>query len=264
MKPDDAPFQALPFPRERLLMVDGGRVARARHTIHGLVEFDITATREALRAYRGRTGEPVSFTAFFLHCLGRAIDADRSMHAYRDWRRRLILFDDVDANVLFEVDVDGAKLIRPHILRGINHRSLKALEHEIRAFQAGHVASTESRFIKAFVRLPGCVRRLFLRTLLATPRLVKALYGTVMVSSLGMFGRANGWALPVPNHTLQITLGGTGEKPTVVNHRVQVRRMMSVTVSLDHDVVDGAPAARFIQRLKDLVESGDGLEAGPL
>jgi pyruvate/2-oxoglutarate dehydrogenase complex dihydrolipoamide acyltransferase (E2) component len=32
-----------------------------------------------------------------------------------------------------------------------------------------------------------------------------------------------------------------------------------VTISLDHDVVDGAPAARFTQCFKELVESGAGL-----
>ncbi len=31
---------------------------------------------------------------------------------------------------------------------------------------------------------------------------------------------------------------------------------MSVTLSFDHDIIDGAPAARFIQRLKKLVECG--------
>jgi pyruvate/2-oxoglutarate dehydrogenase complex dihydrolipoamide acyltransferase (E2) component len=31
---------------------------------------------------------------------------------------------------------------------------------------------------------------------------------------------------------------------------------MSVTVSFDHDIVDGAPAARFMQNLKKLVECG--------
>ena len=34
---------------------------------------------------------------------------------------------------------------------------------------------------------------------------------------------------------------------------------MSVTISFDHDIVDGAPAARLIQRLKDLIESAHGL-----
>ena len=64
----------------------------------------------------------------------------------------------------------------------------------------------------------------------------------------------------MPNHSLQLTLGGIGEKPGVVNGRVEVRKVMSVTVSFDHDVIDGAPAARFMHRLKKLIESGCGLD----
>jgi len=74
-----------------------------------------------------------------------------------------------------------------------------------------------------------------------------------------MFGTGSGWGIPVPNHSLQLTLGGIGEKPGVVDHRVEVRKYLSVTVSFDHDVIDGAPAARFIHRLKKLVENGDGI-----
>jgi len=45
----------------------------------------------------------------------------------------------------------------------------------------------------------------------------------------------------------------------VVEQRIEVRKYMSVTVSFDHDVIDGAPAARFIHRLKKLVEKGYAL-----
>ena len=38
--------------------------------------------------------------------------------------------------------------------------------------------------------------------------------------------------------------------------------MLSLTVAFDHDVVDGAPAARFVQRLVELIESGYGLAEG--
>ena len=65
-------------------MVDGGRMGRQKHTIHGLVEFDITQPREKIRQYRQNTGEALSFSAFFLYCLGKAIDEDRQMQAYRD------------------------------------------------------------------------------------------------------------------------------------------------------------------------------------
>jgi len=35
---------------------------------------------------------------------------------------------------------------------------------------------------------------------------------------------------------------------------------LSLTISFNHDIIDGAPAARFAQRLKDLIESGYGLD----
>ena len=250
----------LPYPRTRQLMVDGGRLARQKHTIHGLVEFDITGAREKIRHYRIRNGEPLSFSVFFLACLGKAIDADKQIHAYRNWRNQLVIFDEVDVNMLFEVDVDGQKTIRPHIIRGVNRKSLRELQAEIQAFQSGHQTSEEVKFIEWFVWLPGFIRRLFLRVLLKNPQLVKDYYGTVLLSSVGMFGRGSGWALPVPNHTLQLTLGGLAEKPGVVHHKIEVREYQSVTISFDHDVIDGAPAARFMQRLKRLVEKGYGLD----
>jgi hypothetical protein len=240
-------------------MVDGGRLGLQKHTVHGLVEFDITRAREAIHQYRVQKGEALSFSAFFLACLGKAIDLDRQMHAYRNWRNQLIIFDDVDVNMLFEVEVDGKKTIRPHILRGVNKKTFQEINTEIRAFQQGHQTSQESKFIEWFVRLPGFARRLFLWVLFKNPQLIKDYYGTVLVTSVGMFGMGSGWGIPVPNHTLQLTLGGIGEKPGVVDHRIEVRKYLSVTISFDHDIVDGAPVARFIQRLKKLIESGDGL-----
>jgi pyruvate/2-oxoglutarate dehydrogenase complex dihydrolipoamide acyltransferase (E2) component len=241
-------------------MADGGRMGLLKHTVHGLVEFDITQARETIRQHKAQTGEALSFSAFFLACLGKAIDQDKQMHAYRNWRNQLIIFDEVDVNMLFEVEVDGKKTIRPHIIRGVNKKGLREIHDEIRAFQSQHQSSQESKFIDRFVRLPGFIRRLFLWALFKNPHWIKEYYGTVLVSSLGMFGTGSGWGIPVPNHSLQLTLGGIGEKPGVVDHRIEVRKYMSVTVSFDHDLIDGAPAARFMHRLKKLVEKGYGLD----
>jgi hypothetical protein len=256
MKTKTDSYTIRPYPRTRLLMVDGGRMGLQKHTVHGLIELDITRARQTLRQHRVQTGEALSFSAFFLACLGRAIDADKQMHAYRDWRGRVILFDEVDVNMLFEVEAAGQKTIRPHLLRGVNRRSAHEIHAEIRAFQAGHESAPESKFIDRFVRLPGFVRRLFLWALFKDPYRIKEVYGTVLVTSVGMFGMGSGWGIPVPNHTLQLTLGGIAEKPGVVEGRIEVRKFLSVTVSFDHDLVDGAPAARFMQRLKELVERG--------
>ncbi len=243
-------------------MVDGGRLGLQKHTVHGLVEFDVTLAREAIRKQREQTGEGLSFSAFFLACLGQAVEMTKYMHAYRSWRNELVLFDEVDVNMLFEVEVGGEKTIRPHILRAVNKKTARELHEEIRAFQAGHASSREARFIDLFVRLPGFVRRLYLKILLMRPRMIKDLYGTVLVTSVGMFGTGGGWVIPVPNHTLQLSLGGIEKKPGVVDDRIEVREYLSVTISFDHDIVDGAPAARFAYRLKKLVESGYGVCEG--
>ena len=54
-------------------------------------------------------------------------------------------------------------------------------------------------------------------------------------------------------------MGGIGVKPGVVDGHIAMRDYLSLTISFDHDIIDGAPAARFTERLKDLVESGYGL-----
>jgi hypothetical protein len=245
MKSESEGLTILPYPRIRLLMADGGRMGLKKHTIHGLIEFDITQAREVVRQHKAQTGETLSFSAFFLACLGKAIDADKQMHAYRNWRNQLLLFDEVDVNMLFEVEVNGKKTIRPHILRGVNRMSVREIHDEIRAFQNQHESSQESKFIDWFVRLPGFTRWLFLWALFRSPQRIKRYYGTVMVSSVGMFGNGSGWGIPVSNHTLQITLGGIGQKPALVDDRVINREYLCITISIDHDIVDGAPAARF-------------------
>lgn len=45
----------------------------------------------------------------------------------------------------------------------------------------------------------------------------------------------------------------------VVDGQIAIPEYLSLTISVDHDIIDGAPAARFAQRLKDLIESGYGL-----
>jgi pyruvate/2-oxoglutarate dehydrogenase complex dihydrolipoamide acyltransferase (E2) component len=259
MTDKDGSYQVIPFPKIRRLMVDGGRMGRQRHIVHGLVEMDVTRVRQAIQDYKARTGEGLSFSAFMMACLGRAVDMNKNMHAYRNWRDQLVIFEEVDVNTLFEVEAEGKKIIRTHIIRAVNKKSFRELHEEIRAFQAGHKAARETKFVDRFVLLPTFIRRVFYGLLFKNPHMIKDYFGTVILSSVGMFGTGGGWAIPVPNHTLQITLGGIAEKPGVVDGEIRIREYLSVTISFDHDIVDGAPAARFAQRLKELVESGYGL-----
>lgn len=263
MTPEQPDLEVQPFPKIRRLMVDGGRMARQKHIIHGLAEIDVTRPRQIIRDYKERTGEALSFTAFIMACLGKAVDMNKHMHAYRNWRDQLVIFGEVDVNTLFEVDVEGRRVIATHIIRAVNRKSFRQIHDEIRAFQTQHASSPESSFIRWFVSLPRMVRRVFLWGMFKNPALVKEYYGTVSLSSVGMFATGGFWGIPVPNHTLQITLGGITEKPVVVDGQLHTREFLCVTISIDHDVVDGAPATRFAQRLKELIESGNGLPEAP-
>jgi hypothetical protein len=71
----------VPFPKLRRLMVDGGQIGRRKHTVHGLVEMDVTRPRQLMRDHKAQTGESLSFTAFVMACLGRAVDMNKHMHA---------------------------------------------------------------------------------------------------------------------------------------------------------------------------------------
>jgi pyruvate/2-oxoglutarate dehydrogenase complex dihydrolipoamide acyltransferase (E2) component len=60
----------------------------------------------------------------------------------------------------------------------------------------------------------------------------------------------------MPWHTLGLTVGGMAEKPGIVNGTIAIREYLCLTLSVDHDIVDGAPAARLAREFKTLVESG--------
>ena len=256
MKDSRKDFFVLPYPKARRLMVDCGKMGLKKHTVHGLVEFDITKALDTIRSYRADTEKNLSFSAFFLYCLGKAIDAEMEINAYRNWRNQMIVFKEVDVNMLFEVEIEGEKMVRPHIIRAVNKMSAQEIENQIQSFKKTHRDSKETKFIHWFVRIPRFIRRLFLWIIFKNPLLLKEYYGTVLVTSVGMFGMGTGWGIPVTNHSLQLTLGGIGEKLVMVDHSIETRKFLSVTVSFDHDIIDGAPAARFINRLKKLIERG--------
>ena len=249
-----------PYPRIRRLMADGGRLGREKHLIHGLYELDITAARQAIRSYRAQSGNGLSLNAYMIASVGRAVERHKQMQACFSGNRNIVIFDDVDVNTMFEVEENGQTLIRPHILRAVNKKTPAALHEEIRAFQQNPNNGGEKRGIEWFVRLPGFLRRALLRAMFRNPVWLKEMNGTVSVSSVGMFGQGGGWAIPVSNATLQITLGGIVKRPMLIEGTLEERQYLCVTVSVNHDLVDGAPAARFAQSLKEIVESGEVLK----
>jgi pyruvate dehydrogenase E2 component (dihydrolipoamide acetyltransferase) len=78
--------------------------------------------------------------------------------------------------------------------------------------------------------------------------------GTFTISNLGMFGVEHFTALINPPESAILAVGATTREPTVVGDAVEPRYRLRYTLSVDHRVIDGALAAKFLQSLTRLVE----------
>lgn len=261
----ESSYTIKPFPAVRQATVDLLAVASRKHMIHGLIEVDVTSARRRLRAIKQQSGQSLSFTGYIIYCCAQAVDKNKHMHAARDWRNRLVLFDEVDVSTTVERRVDGRREVVPTILRAANRKSVLQIHQDIRRAQAERPKQAGVyRTIRWYLRLPVFIRRWFFRLLNRLPRQLKQNVGTVMVTSVGMFGRGKGWGIPIATHTLNITVGGIEETTVLVEGEPRPVEKLCLTLSFDHDIIDGAPAARFIQRFKDLLEAGSGLEESAL
>jgi len=78
--------------------------------------------------------------------------------------------------------------------------------------------------------------------------------GTFCVSNLGMMGVTKFNAIINPPNAAILAVGTTVTKPVVKNGAIVVGQVMSLTLSCDHRVVDGALGAQFLAAIKDLLE----------
>jgi pyruvate dehydrogenase E2 component (dihydrolipoamide acetyltransferase) len=78
--------------------------------------------------------------------------------------------------------------------------------------------------------------------------------GTFTISNLGMFGVEQFIAVLNPPQAAILAVGATEQRPVVRAGEVVARPMMTVTLTVDHRAVDGAPAAEFLQTVKALLE----------
>jgi pyruvate dehydrogenase E2 component (dihydrolipoamide acetyltransferase) len=78
---------------------------------------------------------------------------------------------------------------------------------------------------------------------------------TFTISNLGMFGVDNFTAIINPPNSAILACGAAIEQPVVRNHQLAVGWEMAATLSLDHRVIDGAMAAKYLQGLKQFVET---------
>jgi len=80
--------------------------------------------------------------------------------------------------------------------------------------------------------------------------------GTFTISNLGSFGADAFTPIVNPPQCAILGVGRIVDKPVVVQGRVEVRPLLWLSLTFDHRIVDGAPAARFLQGLDERLRTG--------
>jgi pyruvate/2-oxoglutarate dehydrogenase complex dihydrolipoamide acyltransferase (E2) component len=242
-----------PFPPSRRLVVAALRAGRRITPMHGLFEVDVTDARRSLAAH----DPPSSTTAVVVAAVARAAAAHPAVHAYRDWRGRLVEHTYVDVQTLVEISTPEGPFGLVHVVRDADVRSVAEITAELREVKS-HPASTASgralaRFAPAAGRAPGVLPLMY--AVLARSVRAHLRTGTVQVTAVGMFAGGSGFAIAPPTlASLVVVVGGLDRRPRAVGDEVVVRDVLDLTVTIDHAVVDGAPATRFGAELRRLLE----------
>jgi pyruvate dehydrogenase E2 component (dihydrolipoamide acetyltransferase) len=78
--------------------------------------------------------------------------------------------------------------------------------------------------------------------------------GTFTITNLGMYGVEFFTPIINPPEAAILGIGKITEKPIVINGKIETRQSIILSLSYDHRIVDGAPAAEFLRQVKEKVE----------
>jgi pyruvate/2-oxoglutarate dehydrogenase complex dihydrolipoamide acyltransferase (E2) component len=259
-------YKTVEFPRSRVATFDIGAIGKEKHYVTALLELDVTDTRKKIKNARKACGAKISFTGWLLKAIGETIRQHKEVAAFRYGRRKLMIFDDVDISIVVEKDLDGYKVPIPLVIRKINEKPAEAITTEIESAKTEKLSREQMVLARGtglsermYYFLPGAIRRLAWRSMLRHPRFVFRKMGNVVVTSVGMFGRINGWFIQTTVHPLSFGIGSITKKPVAVGEEIKIGKILHLTVLVDHNAVDGAPMARFIKALTENIENGIGL-----
>ena len=239
-----------------------------RRTTHSILTIDITNARKMIQNYKKKTGEKISFTAWVIKCIAQTLSEYKDLNAYRHGNKKIFVFNDIDISVPIEKIVKGEARPRVLIIRKANEKSIKDISNEI--YLAQKEVATEyteiighktSRFENLALNAPAFLQRFILWITRKNAILKKKYMGTTSVTAIGMKGYFPGWVIPLGGPVSNLfVVGGITKKPGVIEDKISIREYLHLTITTDHDIIDGGPLARFVERLINLMEKGYDLD----
>lgn len=251
------------FPDSRIASIDICEIGKRKHHVTGLVEFDVTESRKKIREYNKSHINKISFNAWLISVIGYTIKKHETSSSYLIGKNRQIIFDDINISIVVEKTINGLKVPIPLIIEKAHEVSIESITKQIT--EAKNIEFTDKEIVlhrktnqleNIYYSLPKFLRRCFWKILLKHPKLAFKKMGNVAFTSLGMIGKVNGWFIPLSIHPICFGISSIIKKTTVFNDRIEIREILKASILIDHDVIDGAPMARFINDLSRNIENG--------
>lgn len=257
------------IPKSHKLIFDMFDVSLKQHHINVIAQVEIDLVLNLIKQYEKKTGEKISLTGYLIFVVSRVIDQYKDVHAIRVGLKKYI-FNDVDVHIIVEKeDKDGEKVPTSHIIRQANQKSILEIHREIRRVQEEKIeglvrkGSKRKKLQKLFSSFPKFLRRQVLKRMVRNPKMMKKNLGTVCVTAVGMLTggiRTLGMPIPIQPWPLQFALGCFDTKVIIENEKVVQRDILNVTITLDHDTVQGGTMTRFLTEIHRLVKAAYGLD----
>jgi pyruvate/2-oxoglutarate dehydrogenase complex dihydrolipoamide acyltransferase (E2) component len=234
--------------------------------ILGGVELDVTDLEKFIFEMR-KEGHKVTLTHFFVTVLARAIKEEiPELNTYVR-RGKVLPRQSIDAAVsVLRSDGNMTSVIVPDS----GNISLNDLEKYMNAEISRSRKGNESAAMQGknfLAGLPWPVRNWFYkiyRTLtlswgVSIPGLGMApnRTGSFLLTNIGTLGLDYGFPalLPTANFSFVLVMGGIQKKPVVIDDLVVIRRIMSVTIAIDHRMADASHGALLFRYIKQAIRN---------
>jgi len=251
------------FPQSRIATIDISGLGKKKHHVTALIELDVSESRKKIRSYNQGKIHKISLTAWLISVISCTIKQFETSASYLAGKKKQIIFEDINVSMLVEKELNGQKVPIPLIIEKANEINIESITAKIAEARNEKIAAADivlqkrtGSLEKLYYRLPGYSRRYIWRFLLRHPKIVYKKMGNVAFTSIGMMGKADGWFIPISVHPICFGVGSIIKKPKVIDDRIEIRETLNMTILMDHDVMDGAPMARFISTLTKNIESG--------
>jgi pyruvate/2-oxoglutarate dehydrogenase complex dihydrolipoamide acyltransferase (E2) component len=260
-------YELKPFTKQRKNIALVTQEGKRKRSFHTLLEFDVTTAHTQIKTLKEKKGIDISFTGWMIKCISQALSEHKELNSYRFGFNKMIVFDDVDVATPIERKVGAEYRPRALIIRKAQSKTVEEITLEIRTAQnedIGDDAQILGRKLsleeKLMVNAPTFLQKMVLYILRGNGRLKKKYMGTIGVTAIGMKGVFPGWVIAAGGPLAGVVaIGGITKKPGVVQDKIKIREYLHVSITFDHDIVDGGPMVRFVQRLTELLENGYGL-----